>query len=66
MQGKLSCKILYITYNSIADAMSEMMCIMAIINIPPATERPQGMRESKGGWQSTPVLIALMFAHHSA
>ena len=46
-------------YKPTADMMSEMMDMVAITNIPPATERPTGVRESKGGRQSTPVLIAL-------
>ena len=46
-------------YKPTADMMSEIMTMVAITNIPPATERPTGVRESKGGRQSTPVLIAL-------
>ena len=46
-------------YKPTADMMSETMDIMTITNIPPATERPSGVRESKGGRRSTPVLIAL-------
>ena len=41
------------------NTMSEIMVLVAIINIPPATERPTGVREFKGGLRSTPVLIAL-------
>ena len=41
------------------NTMSEIMTMVAITNIPPATERPTGVRESKGGRRSTPVLIAL-------
>ena len=48
-----------IHYRTIADTMSEIMGLVAITNIPPATERPTGVRESRGGRQSTPVLIAL-------
>ena len=39
---------------------------MAIINIPPATERPQSLREYVGGRQSTPVLIATILLRHPA
>ena len=46
-------------YKPTADMMSEMMDIMELTNTPPATERPSGVRESKGGRRSTPVSIAL-------
>ena len=48
-----TCKVILYTTKQMPDAISRIMQIIAITNIPPATERPPSLRESSGGRQST-------------